>query len=73
MKSLKFRWVAVTATDDFPVAMAPVRRALQGIAPVRIVSLPFRPLSEAEEKRIGEAFRGAAGILLLASALASRN
>jgi len=57
-------WAAVTATDDFPVAMAPVRRALQGIAPVRIVSLPFRPLSEAEEKRIGEAFRGAAGILL---------
>ncbi len=58
------RWVAVTATDDFPVAMAPVRQALKGIAAVRVVGLPFRPLSAAEEKRIAHEFVGAAGILL---------
>ena len=58
------RWVAVTATEDFPVAMAPVRRVLKGVAPVRIVSLPFRPLSDVEEERFAGEFRGAHGILL---------
>ncbi|MEE3154626.1 MAG: NAD(P)-dependent oxidoreductase, partial [Pseudomonadota bacterium] len=58
------RWVAVTATEDFPVAMAPVRRALKGVAPVRIVSLPFRPLSDVEEGRFAGELRGAHGILL---------
>ena len=58
------RWVAVTATEDFPVAMAPVRRALKGAAPVRIVSLPFRPLSDVEEGRFAGELRGAHGILL---------
>jgi D-3-phosphoglycerate dehydrogenase len=60
----KRSWVAVTATDDFPVAMAPVRDALKGIAPVRVVALPFRPLSGAEEKRFAGDLDGAAGILL---------
>ncbi len=64
MPAARRRWVAVTATEDFPVAMAPVRRALKGIAPVRMVSLPFRPLSEAEESRIAVAFQGAQGVLL---------
>ena len=57
-------WVAVTATDDFPVAMAPVRDALRGVAPLKVVFLPFSPLSTAQEARFAEIFQGAAGILL---------
>lgn len=57
-------WVAVTATDDFPVSMKPVRDALKGIAPVRTVPLPFSPISETEEARFAKRFQGAAGILL---------
>ena len=64
MPAPRRRWVAVTATEDFPVAMAPVRRALKGVAPVRIVSLPFRPLSDVEEGRFAGELRGAHGILL---------
>ena len=58
------RWVAVTATDDFPVALPPVRRALKDIAPVRVVPLPFSPLGDAEEERFARLLRGAAGMLL---------
>ena len=57
-------WVAVTATADFPVAEAPVKAALKGVAPVRTVALPFRPLSLDEETPFAEALNGAAGILL---------
>ncbi|MDA1000420.1 MAG: NAD(P)-dependent oxidoreductase [bacterium] len=57
-------WVAVTATDDLPVALAPVERALKGIAPVRTVPLPFRKLPEKEEAAFARKFRGAVGILL---------
>ena len=64
MPAPRRRWVAVTATEDFPVAMAPVRRALKGVAPVRIVSLPFRPLSDVAEGRFAGELRGAHGILL---------
>lgn len=58
------KWVAVTATDDFPVALAPVRAALKGVAPVRTVPLPFSPLTEAQERPFAKALQGAAGILL---------
>lgn len=58
------KWVAVTATDDFPVSLAPVRDALKDIAPVKVVALPFRPLAPGEEARYAEALRGAAGMLL---------
>jgi D-3-phosphoglycerate dehydrogenase len=44
--------------------MVPVREALRGIAPVQIVSLPFRPLKISEEKKFAAQFKGAAGILL---------
>lgn len=57
-------WVAVTATEDFPVAQAPVKAALKGLAPVRTVALPFRPLNAAAEAPYAEALQGAAGILL---------
>lgn len=64
MPTSKRRWVAVTATDDFPVAMNPVREALRGIAPIRTVPLPFSPISAAKEKQFAKQFQGAAGILL---------
>jgi D-3-phosphoglycerate dehydrogenase len=57
-------WVAVTATDDFPVALAPVREALHGIAPVRVVALPFSPLAAEAEARHAAELQGAHGILL---------
>ncbi|HBK79865.1 MAG TPA: 3-phosphoglycerate dehydrogenase [Nitrospinae bacterium] len=58
------RWVAVTATEDFPVTLAFVRKALRGVAPVRVVPLPFRPLGKTLEKKFAKALRGAEGILL---------
>ena len=60
----KQRWAAVTSTSDFPVAMAPVKRAMAGVAPVRAVALPFRPLTEEEEVLFAEKLNGAEGILL---------
>ncbi len=60
----KQRWAAVTSTSDFPVAMASVKRALAGVAPVRAVALPFRPLTEEEEVLFAEKLNGAEGILL---------
>lgn len=57
-------WAAVTATDDLPVTLAPVKNALKGIAPVRVVPLPFRKLSAKEEGSFARKLRGAGGILL---------
>ncbi len=57
-------WVAVTATDDLPVSMKPVRAALRGIAVVRPVPLPYSRLSVAAESRFAKRFQGAAGMLL---------
>jgi len=58
------RWVAVTATGDFPVSLPPVRKALGGIAAIKVVPLPFRPLSPAEETRFAGMLAGAEGILV---------
>ena len=60
----KKRWVAVTSTPDFPVAMAPVKRAMNGVAPVHTVALPFRPLDEAEEATFAGKLKSAEGVLL---------
>ncbi len=57
-------WIAVTSTDDFPVAMAPVRAALKGIAKIRMVPLPFSPLSESEEAEYARQLKEMQGILL---------
>lgn len=57
-------WVAVTATDDFPVNLVPVREVLKGVAPIRIVALPFSPLSPTQEKKFAKQLQGAAGMLL---------
>ncbi len=64
MKKPIFQWVAVTSTDDFPVALGPVRAALRGVAKIRVVSLPFSPLSDSEEKEYARQLRGMDGILL---------
>lgn len=58
------KWVAVTATEDFPVDLKPVKAALKNIAPVRVVPLPFRPISEKEESRFASMLQGAVGILV---------
>ena len=57
-------WVALAATAELPIAEAPVRAALDGIAEVRTVALPYKPLSPAEEERWAAALQGAAAILL---------
>lgn len=57
-------WVAVTSTDEMPVKLAPVRAALKGVAPVRVVALPFRPLDVAETAAYAAELAGAAGLLL---------
>ncbi len=44
--------------------MDPVKKALAGVAPVRAVALPFRPLSEQEETIFSEKLRSAEAILL---------
>ena len=58
------KWIAVTATDDFPVALGPVRKAVKGVAPMRTVKLPFSPLSPSEEKLFATQLQRAAGMLL---------
>ncbi|MYA95876.1 MAG: hydroxyacid dehydrogenase [Nitrospinae bacterium] len=60
----KKRWVAVTSTSDLPVDTAPVKRAMAGVAPVRTVALPFRPLSNEEETVFARKLKGAEGVLL---------
>ena len=64
MASNSKRVVVITATDDFPVAMKPVRQVLKGIASIKIVPLPFRPLSQPEETKFVKLLIGAIGILL---------
>ncbi len=44
--------------------MEPVIRAMAGVAPVRIVALPFKPLNEEEEIAFAGKLKGAEGILL---------
>ena len=44
--------------------MAPVKKAMAGVAPVRAVALPFRPLDEEEETAFARKLKGAEGILL---------
>lgn len=57
-------WVALAATDELPIAEAPVRSALDGFAETRTVPLPYKPLTGAEESRYAEELRGAAALLL---------
>lgn len=58
------KWVALAATDELPIAEAPVRAALDGVAEARTVPLPYKPLGEDEEAQYAELLQGAAGLLL---------
>ena len=57
-------WVALAATEQLPIAEPPVRAALDGVAEARVVDLPYKPLSEAEEVHYAGLLQGAGGILL---------
>ena len=57
-------WIALAATDDLPILEAPVVTAAEGIAEVRSVALPYKPLSPAEETHWAEQLQGAGAILL---------
>jgi len=57
-------WVALAETAELPIAGAPVTAALAGIAAVRSVALPYKPLTAAEEEAFAAELRGAAAILL---------
>ena len=57
-------WIALTETADLPIARTPVLRAAQGVADVRSVPLPYRVLTEDEERQYAARLDGAGGILL---------
>jgi len=57
-------WVALAATDELPIAEAPVLAALDGLAAVRTIALPYKPLTDAEEARYAADLQGAAALLL---------
>jgi D-3-phosphoglycerate dehydrogenase / 2-oxoglutarate reductase len=57
-------WVAITATEDFPVSMEPVHASLDGVAPIKTIPLPFSPIDEDEEVKFATMLEGAAGMLL---------
>lgn len=57
-------WIALAATADLPVLAEPVEAAAKGIAEVRDVALPYKPLSQDEEVHWAGEFQGAGGILL---------
>lgn len=58
------QWVALAATDDLPIVEAPVHSAMQGIAPVRVVPLPYKPLDDSELQHYAHRLQGASGVLL---------
>ena len=49
MSTTSGKWIALAATEALPIALAPVEAEARGIAPVRTVGLPYKPLTEAEE------------------------
>lgn len=57
-------WVALAATAELPIAEGPVLAALEGVAAVRTVALPYKPLTDDEEAHYVGALQGAAGLLL---------
>lgn len=57
-------WVALTGITDLPIAEAPARQALEGVAEVRVIGLPYKPLNADEEAHWAAELQGAGGILL---------
>ena len=57
-------WVALAATAELPIVDAPVRAALRGVAEVRRIALPYKPLDDEELVHWAAQLQGAGGILL---------
>jgi D-3-phosphoglycerate dehydrogenase len=57
-------WVALCGTEDLPIAEAPAKLALAGIAEARTVALPYKKLSEAEEAHWAAELAGVSAMLL---------
>jgi D-3-phosphoglycerate dehydrogenase len=56
--------IAVTATDDFPVAMPVVREVLRDLGEIFTVAMPYRPLSPEETRHFTDVFRDVDAVLL---------
>ncbi len=57
-------WVALAATEELPIVEAPVLAAMNGIAPVRTVALPYKSLDADEIVQYAGLLQGAGGMLL---------
>ncbi|MCH9669868.1 MAG: hydroxyacid dehydrogenase [Gammaproteobacteria bacterium] len=57
-------WIALAGTEDLPILSEPVELAARGVAPVKTVALPYRPLTSDEYRQYGAELRGASAILL---------
>ncbi|MEM7250581.1 MAG: hydroxyacid dehydrogenase [Pseudomonadota bacterium] len=57
-------WIALAATEDLPIASAEVETVANGVASVRTIALPYKPLDAGEEAQWAQALAGAGGILL---------
>ena len=57
-------WVALAGTSELPIAEAPARAALEGVAEARVVALPYKKLTAEEEAHWAGELQGAAAILL---------
>ncbi len=57
-------WVALAVNPDLPISEGPVEKALQGIADFKAIEIPYKTLSNAEEKECSALLQGASGLLL---------
>ena len=57
-------WVALAATEELPIVEGPVRAALKGVAAVRTIALPYKPLDDDELAHYAALLQGAGGMLL---------
>lgn len=58
------KWVALATNPDLPISEAPVQQALQGIADYKMVEIPYKKLTAAEQSTCVEQLQGASGLLL---------
>lgn len=57
-------WVALAVNPDLPISEGPVKNALQDIADYKAIEIPYKKLSDAEEKDCAALLQGASGLLL---------
>jgi D-3-phosphoglycerate dehydrogenase len=60
---MKYR-IAVTATDDFPVALPVVQEVLKDVGELFTVPMPYRPLTPAETRHFENVFRAVDAVLV---------